>query len=410
MAALAHHLLQVCTWAVLIFLLVLSCLLGSVSSVGAVLFSLPFLALLFYRTAWTDLLGQPAMIMFLGVFTLLTAVFALTARQPGNVLYFANFLALLAAAPVYLVARRWSGSGPILTVAALCVVGVSLGSLFSINEVFIKQLPRAFGWAAGGNLMPRIALTLGFIALSGVFVAPSRYRLLFLLGLEFAFIATFLSGSRGAALALPAMALVFAVFVVVGRPVPRPWRLLLALVLVLTLTYVALALLTAGGARFEGLGGLAHELYATQSSGSDAAAGHRMTMAAAALKAFVAAPWFGYGWANMAFAASPHMDMSVWGGPEDPFFQYHNDLANFAVAAGTIGILCWLALLAAPLVGALATPRDRWFRLRLYCCMQLCVGYLIFGLTDMTLGYDLTTTLYAFLTAMVLGTFRDAPA
>ena len=31
----------------------------------------------------------------------------------------------------------------------------------------------------------------------------------------------------------------------------------------------------------------------------------------------------------------------------------------------------------------------------------------VFGLTDMTLGYDLPTTLYAFMTALVLGAFRE---
>jgi hypothetical protein len=44
---------------------------------------------------------------------------------------------------------------------------------------------------------------------------------------------------------------------------------------------------------------------------------------------------------------------------------------------------------------------------RLYCALILSTSLFIFGLTDMTLGYDLPTTLYAFLTGIVLGAFRE---
>jgi len=52
-------------------------------------------------------------------------------------------------------------------------------------------------------------------------------------------------------------------------------------------------------------------------------------------------------------------------------------------------------------------PHDRFHTVRLYCALILSTSLFIFGLTDMTLGYDLPTTLYAFLTAIVLGAFRD---
>jgi hypothetical protein len=81
-----------------------------------------------------------------------------------------------------------------------------------------------------------------------------------------------------------------------------------------------------------------------------------------------------------------------------------------AVAAGVVGIACWLAIIAAPLVGVLVMPRDRLHVLRLYCALILSTSLFIFGLTDMTLGYDLPTTLYAFLTALVLGAFREPEA
>jgi len=87
--------------------------------------------------------------------------------------------------------------------------------------------------------------------------------------------------------------------------------------------------------------------------------------------------------------------------------MYHNDFSNASVAAGVVGIIAWLATLIAPVVGVLAMPTDRFAPLRLYCALLLSLSFFIFGLTDMTFGYDLPTTLHAFLTAIVLGAFRE---
>ena len=79
------------------------------------------------------------------------------------------------------------------------------------------------------------------------------------------------------------------------------------------------------------------------------------------------------------------------------------------MAAGVVGIVSWLMVLAAPLVGVAVMPKDRFSTLRLYCALILSVSFFIFGLTDLTFGYDLPTTLYAFMTAVVLGAFREKP-
>src|SRR5690606_31643174 len=91
-------------------------------------------------------------------------------------------------------------------------------------------------------------------------------------------------------------------------------------------------------------------------------------------------------------------------------FMYHNDVLNFAVAGGIVGIGCLLVLLAAPLTGLLHAPHDGVRLPRAYLCLMLTVGYAVLGLTDMTFGYDIETTLYAFLLAVVLGGFREEPA
>ena len=74
------------------------------------------------------------------------------------------------------------------------------------------------------------------------------------------------------------------------------------------------------------------------------------------------------------------------------------------------GIVCLVALLVGPIVGALTTPPDEHFSLRLFCCLLLSAWAAVSGLTDLTFGYDLPTTLYAFLAAIVLGGFRSSGA
>ncbi len=79
------------------------------------------------------------------------------------------------------------------------------------------------------------------------------------------------------------------------------------------------------------------------------------------------------------------------------------DVANSAVAAGAVSLAAWLAILAAPTIGALAGPRDDFFRARVYLALMLALSYAVLGLTDFTLGYDLQTTLFAFVVAAAAG-------
>ncbi|RYE85778.1 MAG: hypothetical protein EOP19_08630 [Hyphomicrobiales bacterium] len=144
----------------------------------------------------------------------------------------------------------------------------------------------------------------------------------------------------------------------------------------------------------------------TGSAGADGATQERLGMYRTGLEAFQHAPWLGWGWANLGNAAA-ELNPAVFAAEAGTAFMYHNDVVNFAVAGGIVGIACLVVLLLAPVVGAMASLRESWFRIRLYCCLILSTGYAIFGLTDSTLGYDAPTTLYAFLTAMVLGAFRE---
>ena len=404
MIAAARHAALTLSWAVAIFLLVLPALLGSLASIAAVLLALLLLPILLGPRALPSLARQPAMPIFAAAFAVILICFAVTARNPGNLLFATSLLALPLAPLVYLLAAKIADrAGSLMLLAALCALGAVICALVAANDVFLRGLARAAGFIMGGNLLARIALILGFTAMGGVFLTRSPLRFLLYLGPLAALIAVYLTQTRGAAIAVPALALVFAGFLAAdARDRRQLWAL--AALLVVAIAFAGLS------GRFGGILATFGEVLKTGAAGADNAANERLEMLGTAWEAFKAAPWIGYGWANFGAAAAPFMDMGPHGGPTAGGFQFHNDFANFAVAAGIPGMLSLLALLAAPVVGALATPRDPLFRFRLYCCLQLSVGYAIFGLTDFTFGYDLPTTLYAFLTAAVLGALREQPA
>jgi O-antigen ligase len=146
--------------------------------------------------------------------------------------------------------------------------------------------------------------------------------------------------------------------------------------------------------------------------GADTSIMARFDLIRVGLAAFLQSPLVGHGWAHLgsvAAAIDPEGPGRLWGS----YFSYHNDAVNFAVAGGAIGIACWLALLAAPLLGprpAILPARSRCAADRSlgYARWMLVLGCAVFGLTDMVLGYDLPTTLHAFIGASLLGWSRQA--
>lgn len=402
-AALASHATRTLVWAIAIFILVLPSLLGSLSSVAAVLQALLLFPILFGSKARHALIRQPAMLIFVAVFAVLAACFAITARDPGNVLYALDFLALLLAPLLYVAAQKLDDQGGLLLVCALCALGAVVCAAVAMNDVYLRQLPRAAGFIMGGNVLARVALALGMVGTGGLLLTRSPYRFLLYLGPLASLLTVYLTQTRGAALAVPVLALVLMGFLGADRNNRRQLLVIAALAL------VALGAMLATD-RFGGIFRVAAEVLQSGSSASDSSSAQRLEMLQAALGAFQLSPWVGYGWANLAAAAARIIDMTPYGGPSGGGFQFHNDLANFAVSAGLFGIAGLLAVLIAPIAGAWVSERDALFRARLFCCLQLSIAYAIFGLTDITLGYDLSTTLYAFLTALILGAGRVRPA
>jgi O-antigen ligase len=89
--------------------------------------------------------------------------------------------------------------------------------------------------------------------------------------------------------------------------------------------------------------------------------------------------------------------------------QLHNDVVNFAVAGGVVGIAVYLVIIATPVIAALASSHDRYRPARLYAAIGLVIVYGGGGLTDLMFGHEFHTALYILLVAIVLGIFREGP-
>ena len=90
--------------------------------------------------------------------------------------------------------------------------------------------------------------------------------------------------------------------------------------------------------------------------------------------------------------------------------QLHNDVVNFAVAGGVVGVAVYLLIVFTPLVAALRSPADRYRAARVYATAGLAIVYVCGGLTDLMFGHEFHTALFVMLNAIVFGVYRERDA
>jgi O-antigen ligase len=242
-------------------------------------------------------------------------------------------------------------------------------------------------------------LALGFIAAGAALFLPGRKGLAYLVAPAAAIIATVITGSRGPLVAVPFLGLLLTWFLWRHRfGADRRALLPSAGVLVLLGVIGIAALATRGGSIVAiGSGLLSGEQVVDETTG------YRFALYAAGWQSFLQSPWIGHGWANIMPSVEALLDSEML--RELP--QLHNDVINFAVAAGVIGVAAYFVIVSAPLVGALLGPRDSLRTFRLYAASVLVITYMGGGLTDLMFGFEFHTWLFGMLTAIVLGYCRE---
>lgn len=341
--------------------------------------------------------------LLLAIFLLLGVLFALTADAPSDALRVFNFIMLLLFGPVALLLARQAGPGSVQRVAALAAIGVALGLLSILWDLLVNGDTRPRGFNIGPIVLSNALLALGFLALGAALVVGDRRRWLYAAVPVAAILATLLTGSRGPLLAVPGLLLLSLLWFwrvrFRGSPRIALWGLgVLAVAAVL------------GFLLLQGRAATMLDIFRQLASGTavvDETTRIRLVLYEAGWQAFLESPWIGHGWANMMEAAAAHLAPQDLAEAQYP--QLHNDVLNFAVAGGILGVFCYLAILVTPLIGALASGQDSLRQFRLYGASVLVITYFFGGLTDLMFGFEFHTMLFVMLTAILLGYCRERP-
>lgn len=362
--------------------------------------------LLFVKHLWQRELvsayHEPTALIFLGAWCLLLVCYAISARRPGDVVLAFNFVMLLLYAPMRHELTRWARPANARLVANLASAGVLVALAVALFQIVVLGQPRADNILFGAILLANTAILLGFLALIGLMTeGPNRWAYLVMpvLGV----VVAGLTGSRGPLLAVVPLMLVAAIFIA------RHFRIRATVVAAAGIGLVVLGAMAMWGMQsraltvFTAIG----EVLAGRDISAivDETTRYRLDLYWAGYQAFLEQPIFGHGWARLMSAAWPYLPANK--APYLNLPQLHNDVVNFAVAAGVVGVGIYLTILAAPVVGVLRSTRDTQFFVRLYGVVVLVVAYVCDGLTDLMLGFEFHTALYATLIAVLLGYCRD---
>lgn len=286
-------------------------------------------------------------------------------------------------------------------IAFVALTGLLIGSGWAVYEHHFLGKYRIAPFAGGGpNLVARIAVILALFSSTMLFlkkVSLGFRSISYALGCGASILIVLYSGSRGAILSIPILLLAPLLFAL-----PKKWAFSfsgwLAVITFVILVLTCVALFDQTGFIDSLIGRL---ISVMSGENMDSSTLIRYQMWQVAFQSFFERPIIGYGWHSFVEVArgTPIEAYSQ----ADANFNFHSDIANFAVSGGLIGLILYFLLLLSPLI-FWETPKSHpHFRLRLFWAIAMPVTYLVLGLTDMVIGFDYLTMFYAFTFAIIWG-------
>lgn len=395
-------------WIGSAILLTLFALVGVIGRASSITLGL-LLALLMFSPGGLRTLryGQsnPVDWIFYGSFAALGIAFALSATSWDDFKYILNFAPYLLIAPMRKQFARLADGRAALTIAWMALAGTIILAGIAVLEVLIQGHSRANGPMNTFQFVYSTIL-LGFLALGGLFAPGAVRRWPFLVIPALATFTVMISGTRGALLAVPVLAVMAVIFAFMVLPRQRKIIALSGIAaIVLFVAFYGLALQLGLTRSISGLD-VPRQILAGEAL--DTSSFERLTMLQGAWGAFLESPIWGHGWRDMVRAILPHVPPETVERMKS-FRHLHNGYGNFAAGAGLIGLASFLLVLAAPVIGNLLMPRDSQSVVRLYFCLTLSLGYAAFECTYILLGFDFHGFQFVFMTAAFLGFVRDAP-
>lgn len=331
---------------------------------------------------------------------------AISVKSPKDLLVMFAFMPFLLSAVTYILARKYASKETAILVLSLCLLGAALTVLVGLVDMYFLNSDRPRGLFSGVITLAMVGTTLGIVASMGFFLVGGFKRVVFLLGPIFAIIIIALTQSRGTAIAIPALSALFFIFALRRTKTLRA-KIFVTLAISF-LVFVGFYYITQQSSRIANIDDIISQAL-DQGLSSIKAENIRIEMFQAGWELFLTSPIFGHGWANMSEMAFTALDQSKYDAQLVKYFQFHNDFINYAFSAGVFGIASFFAFLFAPLIGALKAPRDSLFGFRIEIILLMLALYSITGLTAEVLSHGLTITLYASISAIILGAMRDEP-
>ncbi|WP_116652954.1 O-antigen ligase family protein [Pelagibacterium sediminicola] len=276
------------------------------------------------------------------------------------------------------------GLASIEVIASLAFIGAALGVVAGAAELGSGQSLRM---GVGNNPIhyAGIMLLLGFIALAGFEGSRSRWRYIFLLGPALGLAGVFLSGSRG-----PFLAAFLLIACILPLFIAWHWRdkvFLLGMALSAAIGFIGFAVSPLASRAITGVGDLYQGVLTGNLHAVDIP---RSQMLEGAFQAFRDSPIWGHGWANMMPVVEAYFPDNS---PYEGFDHLHNDVSNFAVLGGTLGLVAYALVIVGPLL-AWWNNRSSDGKARLIVALVLAGGFFGLGLTNTMIGILPQTVLY----------------
>ena len=353
---------------------------------------LSFVAIAVFSSRERDVLVTPPALAIYGAIVLVSLTLPLVYQGSQDLLAPIMLLPMLSAVALATLARP-AGFVPDGTIfASICLFAAAIAAAGGIYEHYVLGVARP---GLGNNAIhyASLAVMAGGMALVGVASGLSPWRYLFLFGPTLGLSAATVSGSRGAMVGAAAMAAAAVPFVMHWLWQERLFRI--AALSAFGLSAATLALLVgSGNQRVMGIFTSAFDIFQFTGSIDDIRAG----LYSSAIRAFIESPVYGHGLGQlMQTTRETYSDQAIM----HQLGDLHADWANFAVMAGTFGLVAYILLLAAPLL-LLLDPKARGDRSIVLGVALLVTGQLILGISNATFGILPQTMIYAVMLAYLM--------
>jgi O-antigen ligase len=364
--------------------------LPEIASVGYYIMMAAGLVLLSLSPDRAELVRRPVVVVPLTGGVLLAIAFALTAEAGTDI------AAALIFAPLYLVAPGLAllrADGKLVNptiVGATAMSGVVFAAVFAATE--LSRFPdQQVGWSVNNPIhFGTVAVTLGFVSLVGLHSRHMFLRIVCCFGPVLGLVVTWVAGTQGPLLGGLAMAAISLVIVTDQFVSRRAARVLVAVALI--------CFAAASQALWQMYQGYnlpaADDLMSFLQSGQafDSPINERVLIYSSGVRAWLASPLLGHGAIDLVSKTAQYVPEGMVLRPYD---HLHNDIVDFAVSAGILGLLAYAAFIAAmPLaVGPLGhlTPARKAAML---VGLPVSAGYVVMGLSNAVFGISTQTVLY----------------